>query len=68
MGCAKGLFCGQDNCAKFHEIGAATGITPGADCCEGKFLRHFTSLESDLDNRPGTRNVVSFCVFFNTVS
>ena len=42
VGCVPGLVCGVNNCAKFHEIGAATGIPSMADCCEGKL-----SLRSD---------------------
>ena len=34
IGCAKGLVCGQNNCAKFHKLDAKTGISSGADCCE----------------------------------
>merc|ERR1712241_994817 len=34
VGCARGLVCGVDNCAKFHELGVATGITAASDCCE----------------------------------
>ena len=36
VGCAKGLVCGTDNCAKHHEIGAATGFKASSDCCDGE--------------------------------
>ena len=36
VGCAPGLVCGKDNCAKFHQLSAATGFTGSTDCCEGK--------------------------------
>ena len=36
VGCASGLVCGVDNCAKFHAIGLATGIKPTSDCCENE--------------------------------
>ena len=34
-GCAAGLVCGFNNCAKFHKLGLETGFTPSSDCCEG---------------------------------
>ena len=36
VGCASGLVCGTDNCAKFHAISKATGFSAKTDCCEGK--------------------------------
>ena len=41
-GCGPGLTCNLDNCAKFHEIGAATGFTTSSDCCEGKISHENT--------------------------
>ena len=35
VGCADGLVCGFNNCAKFHKLGPETGMTPSSDCCEG---------------------------------
>ena len=35
-GCEDGLACGVNNCGKFHEISAATGILRSSDCCERK--------------------------------
>ena len=37
VGCSAGLVCGVDNCAKFHELGAATGLLSTTDCCEGEW-------------------------------
>ena len=36
VGCAMGLVCGGDNCAKFHTIGGASGFKSSTDCCDGK--------------------------------
>ena len=38
-GCAPGLVCGVNNCAKFHQISVATGFFDTSDCCEGKRWR-----------------------------
>jgi len=45
-GCASGLVCGFNNCAKYHELGVSTGLTGSSDCCEGCF--------SDRDCPKGT--------------
>ena len=37
VGCSEDLVCGVDNCAKFHELGAATGLVLRTDCCERKW-------------------------------
>ena len=37
VGCAPGLICGFNNCAKFHSLVPATGFTSSSDCCEGCF-------------------------------
>merc|ERR1719191_1722944 len=34
MGCASGLQCGKDNCARYHQLGTETGFSAGSDCCE----------------------------------
>lgn len=41
-GCGDGLVCGQNNCAKYHNLGSATGFSSGSDCCEPGTKRHFT--------------------------
>ena len=35
-GCAPGLICGTNNCAKFHDIGTHSGMTPRSACCDRK--------------------------------
>ena len=39
-GCAAGLVCGSNNCAKYHLVGPTTGINHGSDCCERKFGKY----------------------------
>ena len=34
VGCGRGLFCGVNNCRKFHALGPSTGIMPASDCCD----------------------------------
>ena len=35
-GCGAGLVCGNNNCARFHEIGGSTGLKYYSNCCECK--------------------------------
>ena len=44
VGCEEGLVCGEDNCAQFHEISAATGFFDTSDCCEGELCRRDVEL------------------------
>merc|ERR1719174_924641 len=68
MGCAPGLFCNPDNCAKFHAGGAATGFSASSDCCEGVYVsctEHFNCGRSQFC---GTQCWTGDCGFDRSVS
>ena len=60
VGCESGLFCGKDNCGKFHKISSSTGFSSTSDCCEGKFCHNQVSGNMSSFHRYFHHLVVNF--------